>query len=233
MIISVHMPKSGGGTIKNIFQKSLGYKLRTDYLDLPLNHSSEERVSNAEAFYTNPINRLRLCSYRLKGIKCIHGHFLPYKYKYLVNNKHYKFITWLREPTERLISHYYYWQRSYEYNSAKLHKRVIEEKWSLEKFCLSEELKNVYNTFLWGFPIDSFDFIGLTEYLQQDLKHLNTQHFNNKLNLETIPELNKNKDKAKLYRESISDDLLEKIKMHHAKDYELYNYVVNKRTIRK
>ena len=47
-----------------------------------------------------------------------------------------RFVTWLREPLQRLVSHYYYWQRSYDPaadDTSSLHRRVVEEAWTLQK----------------------------------------------------------------------------------------------------
>ncbi len=30
---------------------------------------------------------------------------------------------------------------------------MVEEEWTLERFCLEPELKNLYSQFLWGFPL--------------------------------------------------------------------------------
>ncbi len=53
------------------------------------------------------------------------------------------------------------------------------EKWTLEKFCLSDEIRNLYNQFLWGFPLHNFDFIGITEHYEDDFKYF-AQKFLNK-----------------------------------------------------
>src|SRR5690606_39025041 len=99
--------------------------------------------------------------YLLNNVKCIHGHFMPYKYHSLLKNKKNIFVTWLRDPIERLGSHYYFWLRTYDSkNSPPLHKKVVEENWSFEAFCFSKEMQNVYEQFFWKFPIDNFNFIG-------------------------------------------------------------------------
>ena len=77
---------------------------------------------------------------KLKKIKCIHGHFLPSKYIDLKNNKNVVFVTWLRDPLERLGSHYNYWKRAYnEKTSAPLHKKVVEEDLVKEDFITLRE----------------------------------------------------------------------------------------------
>ena len=38
---------------------------------------------------------------------CIHGHFLPLSYRHLARRADVRFVTWLREPIDRLLSHYH------------------------------------------------------------------------------------------------------------------------------
>jgi len=68
-----------------------------------------------------------------------------------------------------LPSGHYYWKSSYnEKSAAPLHRKVITEDWSVERFCLGPELKDLYSQFLFGFPLDNFSFIGITEFFDKD-----------------------------------------------------------------
>lgn len=227
MIISLHTPKTGGGSFKRLLINHFGKSFKGDYADIPLNKSLEDRTRRATEF-DDDMNTFKKSSYKILEIECIHGHFLPYKYKKLLNNKDTLFITWLREPAERLISHYYFWQRAYSENVAPLHKRVIEETWSLEKFCLSEELKNIYKKFLWCFPIENFAFIGVTEHFNEDIVFFSKNYLGNNNTIEA-PLININPNKQGMYSEKIDRDLLRAIKEFHAEDYALYNFALRKR----
>ena len=46
---------------------------------------------------------------------------------------------------------------------------MVEEHWTLEQFCFSKEMQNIYTKFFWGFPISRFDFVGITENYASDL----------------------------------------------------------------
>ena len=46
---------------------------------------------------------------------------------------------------------------------------MVDEDWSLQRFCLGHELRNLYHQYLWGFPPERFDFIGITERYAEDL----------------------------------------------------------------
>ena len=70
-----------------------------------------------------------------------------------------------------MVSHYNFRVRNNEGGTAKeaLHRKVVEEKWSLEKFCFSPKMHNFYTQFLWSFPLELFDYIGITESFDEDL----------------------------------------------------------------
>ena len=58
--------------------------------------------------------------------------------------------------------------------------------WSLRRFCLAPELKNVYTEFLWGFPVDRLNFIGITEYYADDLRYFSQEILGNNLEAHTL-----------------------------------------------
>ena len=220
MLISLHLPKTAGTSFFYSLEEHFGNKLARDYADLPINTPTLKRNTHA----------LKMCV--KNGIQlghkhdCIHGHFLPMKYLFCRNAK---FVTWMRNPIERLASHYHYWQRNYDpKTSANLHKIVIEEQWSLEKFCLCPELENLYSKFLWGFPLKKFNFIGITEYYETELTYF-SKHF---LNAE-ISHIEKNKNPDRVSKNYIEDpSLLKKIRETHDNDFSIYQYALNKRLSR-
>ncbi|NND95358.1 MAG: sulfotransferase family 2 domain-containing protein [Flavobacteriales bacterium] len=225
MIISMHTPKAGGSSFKQLLRKHYGLSLKGDYKDIP--KSFEDRTKDAIKF-DKRLSSLKILGYKMLGVKCIHGHFLPYKYKKLLDDESTIFITWLREPTERLISHYYYWQRTSDKRWTSLHKKVIEEGWSLEEFCLSEEMRNIYGKYLWNFSVDNFDFIGVTEYFEEDVLFFARKYlgYSDSIN---IPIKNVNPNNTGLYSDKIDKELLIAIKDFHSKDYDLYNYALDKK----
>jgi len=211
MIISVHLPKTAGSSFKASLHQNFDHKLLLDYEDLPLNTPVFER--NKNVFTSGLINAER----DFGETECIHGHFMPAKYLLLNSIKPLKFVTWMRHPVDRVISHYYFWQRRYNPDAPPLHKRIVEEKWSLEKFCLSDEMKNIYQQFLWGFPIWNFDFIGITEYYEADFKYFSDCFFNKKVDL-----FNENINPNSKGGYAISKSFRKQIESFHAEDMELY-----------
>jgi len=177
------MPKTAGMSFRASLEEHFGDRFRHDYQDYPLARPAVERREQARRWgqAAQPED--------FAGVDCVHGHFLPLKYLRLAETLPCRFVTWLREPVARLVSHYYYWQQAYDPVSSltsTLHRRVIEEGWSLERFCLAPELKNVYSEFLWGFPPERLCFIGITEFFAEDLRYFSQEMLGNKMRLHTL-----------------------------------------------
>lgn len=163
-LISVHLPKTAGTSFGALLKSRFGASYRDDYADGGVSVSTRERNRAAEAA------GVVIAKQGLEGVACVHGHFLPAKYLLLGRNRELTYVTWMRDPVARLFSHYHYWQQSYDENSSMPHHRqVVEERWTLEQFCLSEKFRNIYSQYLWGFPIERFAFIGVSEHYQEDV----------------------------------------------------------------
>ena len=210
MIVSLHLPKTAGSSFLASLESHYGSRLQRDYGDLPIVTPVLNRKFNAlKGCLVNAVKSP-------ESVDCIHGHFLPLKYLFLKDTK---FITWVRDPVERLASHYYYWSRNYNPDIATdLHRRMIEEKWTLERFCLGPEFKNFYSQFLWGFPVKRFDFIGITEHYEQELKYFSTHIL--KSDIEEHSENINPDNPRKSYFED--NDLRLKIEAYHSKDVAFY-----------
>ena len=227
LLISVHMPKTAGLSFRASLEQHYGRGFRHDYQDYPLARPAQ--VRREQALHCGSAARPA----EFAGVSCIHGHFLPLKYLRLADTLECRFVTWLREPVARLISHYHYWQRSYDPAAAQtsaLHRRVIEEGWSLQRFCLAPELRNVYTEFLWGFPPERLDFIGITEFYREELRYFSQAILGNKMSPQTLnrrPEAD-----AHASANILSDHEREEICDFHASDCALYQRALTLRRAR-
>jgi len=215
MLISLHLPKTAGQSFFTSLSEYDDYRILRDYADFPMNASSLKR--NGNAVIQCVLNGFR--NYR--EYDCIYGHFLPLKYLlYSRKEKNVKFITWMRDPVERLASHYYFWiSKDHPKNAHPLRRQIIKEKWSLERFCLSTELKNLYSQFLWGFPLEWFDFIGITEYYESEIEYFSKKFLGHSLNVHHR-RVNPRKQPTSYF---VDKPLLrEKIIQYHREDMELY-----------
>lgn len=165
LLVSVHLPKTGGVSFFSVLKAHFQGGLLRDYDDVPINTPLKERISSAFQAGVSNLER------DFSGVLCVHGHFLPVKYLPLSSLRaDVRFITWMRHPVERMVSHYGYWKRNFDPSrSQALHRKVVEEDWSLETFCLAPEFRNFYGQFLYAFPLENFSFVGITEHYEEDL----------------------------------------------------------------
>ena len=204
------MPKTAGTTFADTLVRSIGPSdFSSDYDDKPLHRPLV--VCRLAAF------KAGLWGASLDERKCVHGHFLAYKYRrtLLAGGA---FVTWLRDPVERLRSHYDFWRDRHKPSSLEVtHQRMLDENWSFERFALGREMRNVYSRFLWRFPLTNFAFVGITEHFEQDLKAF-TKRFPQFSGIPSTPQ-NQRAD----HPPRIDRDLRNRIEHWHASDMALYN----------
>jgi len=164
-VIFVHIPKTAG--------TSLMTSLRED-------------VGNTFFDYNNPMSwrsplregRCILDSRTTTDVRepVVFGHFLAGKYadasvSGFKKRQGHLYVTFVREPLQRAISHYHYWHRI-ELPGHRVWRQFRKGRWPLDRFLLSKEMANIYSKFLWGFPIQNFDFIGLSERYDESVRLL-------------------------------------------------------------
>ena len=151
---------------------------------------------------------------------------MPIKYSLLRSAQRLQFVTWMRHPVERVVSHYLYWTMSgIPNNAGELHRKVVREEWSLERFCLGPEVRNLYSKFLWGFPVGRFDFIGITEFYDTEIAQFSTQIMG--VVLETRWE---NVNPSGPRHDSVGDPgLRRQIEDYHQHDMSLYRHALKLR----
>jgi hypothetical protein len=220
MLISVHLPKTGGVSFRAVLEKAMPSGLRRDYGDAPLNTPVPERISAA---FRDGLANLGA---DLSGVQCIHGHFLPVKYLPMASVRGgVDFVTWMRHPVDRLVSHYNYWMRR-PVNAQPFRRRVVEEGWSLERFCLSQELRNLYSQFLYAFPLEYFSFIGITEHYAEDLSEFTRRYLGSGGAVERL-------NAAPGGGTSVDAALRRRIEEFHADDMALYERALAYRAARR
>jgi len=231
VLISLHLPKTAGTSFLGLLEAVYGDELLRDYRDRPINRSVAARRLRALAGCL----RHAAPPPRVQAARCIHGHFLPLKYALLPAREGRHFVVWLRDPVERLASHYHYWYRSYNpLDAGRLHRQVVEERWTLERFCLGPELRNIYSAFLWGFPLSRFDFVGITEHYAEDVRHF-SEHFLAGAQPPVAPQnVNANQDHGHGSRGPYIEDeaFRAEVEAWHARDMALYREALAMRAAR-
>lgn len=206
--VSIHIPKTAGTAFRLILNESIPAK---NFAKVDIQPSGRIRV-NDQIFKSNKLG---------KSVSHIHGHF---SYKDLHENfeldPEVEYITWVRDPVERVLSNYYFLKRIIE---ERLKEQEDENLWprmgkSLEEYVALEENQNVMSRFLEGAPLDSFKFIGLQDHYSEDLKHL--QELMNWPQLQSeVHNSTQRKNKQHEAR------LLNLIKEVNAQDMELYSRI--------
>lgn len=230
-IIFIHIPKTAGSTLDVIMMRQYERKLIFP-LDLPVQKSIAEFKKLPEA--------------RKREIKVIHGHMRFGLHEYFPQPCTY--ITILRDPIERVISHYYYILRTPDH---EFHNEVTSKNMSLKDYVgsrMTTELDNAQLRILYGVEATGNGFgqcsIGFgqcsTEMLESVKKNIRehfavvglTERFDETLILlkrafgwKPPYYIKQNVTKNRPLKEEISKDTLNLIEKYNELDIELYRYV--------
>jgi hypothetical protein len=218
MLISVHVPKTGGSSFKTLLESHFGNRLLLDYHDRPMNKTTVVR------------NLLALCGMLKtpnlsKKYDCVHGHFLPIKYRC---SRGTSFAIWLRDPVERVVSRYYYWRRHFSPDNLQYKKFIKRKNLSLEEFCSIKHYQNLYAKYLWGMSLDDFDFVGITDNFENSIEIFRRMYRIDSSAGLAVENVNPNKTASKY---AITKGLQDFIYKTNSQDYAIYQraLVINKR----
>jgi len=252
MMISVHMPKTAGMSFYKALEGHFGETLLRDYVYpraeksnviseyeknlFAIKNSLKHGKHGIRRWDYERTYRRKLKSYLFdkREVNIVHGHLRPVKYLLLSTRQDLKFVTWLRNPVDRVVSHYYYWIKTYKAGrSPALQSRIIEENWSLEQFCFSAEIRNYYCQFLWGFPKENFDFIGITEFFEEDLLYFSKKYLiGDQLQTARVNVGESREGKSRGGKYELDPEFRSKLESHHSLDMDLYRYAIEMRGMR-
>jgi hypothetical protein len=213
------MPKCAGTSIKQIISNNGDAHITYDYnsfFRLPLSERSILIKNRLNEPNIPPIDSI------------IYGHFFPVKYigsqQYL--NKHNTcLVTILREPIQRLISHYIFWSTIGQDKNHYLCRKMKSLNWSFLDFAFSPEMKDFYAQHLSYIPLELFSYIGIHEDLlrstNESLKILRV----NSNNIKELPHLN---SAAEIYHHDLEKDTQKKLMEYHSEDYRIYNFAIKR-----
>lgn len=149
MLISVHVPKCAGTSFRHVLHGICGDQVWYNYGTI----FSKEQA------------RLDLIP---EGTSVIHGHFIADSFDEILPER--ELMTWVRNPVERLVSHYYYFLRSPDMRDDCC--RALHEKnLSLREFADLDWMQNMASRYLANKPINDFRFIGIAEEFEASMGH--------------------------------------------------------------
>ncbi|UUX48316.1 hypothetical protein NUH88_12920 [Nisaea acidiphila] len=166
MIVSVHIPKTAGTSLREALEENFGERLLLDYGDRPLAQGAaaeEQRARSAEEARTRSADILR-------DYDAIHGHFLAAKYDVLGPAA--RFATFFRDPATRVLSHFGQWQRL-PHAPNPIAARIGSGELDVFGFAALPEIRDLYRTFTSDFDLDRFTFIGITEEYDRSIELFN------------------------------------------------------------
>lgn len=207
-IASVHIPKTGGLTFRSHLINIYGKKnviFDYNHVDNP-DHKTETYIPGPVLKWFRQPARTTV----------VHGHFHMSKYRCVPALQR---VMFFRDPIQRLLSHYYYWQRASDFNHP-LCIKLLEEGLSVLEFAKLDGLRNYFTMYLDGVTVDEMDFIGLVEEFDDSLKLFHRMYAINKpVEFDTHENRNCAKPKQKY---QIDDGLHKKLEKLNEADMELY-----------
>ena len=219
----VHIPKTAGTSFRKSVREIFGESMILDYADKPI------KVSRWKRNWNTWLQGRRSNTLAMADNACIFGHYMPLKYSHMMRTRECRLVTWLRDPIERMVSHYNFISEHHRLRKLAPGKSdVVDESWTLERFMFSPRYRNYSSQFLWGVGFNKFDFVGLVEHYQDDLRDFGSQFFGRKLT--------PHREKQSILRPPCPflDDptLRASAERFHAGDMRLYHQAINMRAKR-
>ncbi len=213
-LVSLHIPKTAGTAFRLILAENINPK---NFAKVDIFNSGRIKVN--DVYFSG--NELA------KQVSTIHGHFSYRKLnEYFDLQPNVRYITWVREPVQRVLSNYYFLKEILE---ARIQEQTDENLFNrmgktLKEFVLMEENQNVMSKFLDGAPLSAFTFVGVQDQFESELLELQRimgwRSASNAVH-------NKTKQKATEHDESI----IQLIRDVNEKDRALYQEVLELKSI--
>ena len=216
-VIFIHIPKAAGSTLKDI--------IRAQY--------PEGTIFEIDNVKARDEDLERLSSQKLASLRCVHGHTAFGVHRLLPNPSTY--ITLLRQPVERIISHYY-WVKSHP--NHYLYQRVMVNNLSLLDYAtlgLDQDLDNGQARFITGL----WDSDSHSELLTTAKRNLTDSFlafgpverfdgvlglFHRRLGWRLTPYVRQNVTANRLPKSAIDSHTIQRIEKVNAADMELYDW---------
>lgn len=214
-LIFVHIPKTAGTSLSTAIMERMGGENM---------HRMGDKVGAKSYLQRNLAAVAQGVRQRPLQVPIYFGHFMAGKWARF-NGWEFSpragciYATMLREPLQRALSHFHFWKRT-DVSGHQVWERFTREKWSLERFLIAPELRNLQSRFLWRFPLHRFHVVGLAEHYAESVAMLG--HVFPLLSGLPATIANANPDRPSAAAYDIHPDLATAFKRRNRKDYDLY-----------
>jgi hypothetical protein len=211
MILSLHVPKAAGNSMREALRNSYGERFMGDYgdwsgFDLPF--ANERRAARTSAM------RARAAELA-ERYDVIHGHFHADKYAGLFEREDY--VAFFRDPYQQALSHYYFLLR----NPLRDHpeeRLFFEQRMTLYDYLSWSAFANQQSQYLGSVPLEAFALVGVSEQFVRGLG-LFKARFGRDLGLQRFANVNVHRENP-LY--DVYPEVRRLVEKHRAGDIELY-----------
>lgn len=155
MIVSIHLPKCAGTSLKSSIANAFGDQCFLDYGNLVVDQSKRANQVRLK-------KKKMLINAHLKGelnYKVIHGHFYASKYLDVIECP--RWVTVLRNPLE-LVPSYFNFLRSLNRDGLLIN--IAKEMNSLEEFVVHPWFCNIMTKLIYPLRLKDFSMVGTVEY---------------------------------------------------------------------
>jgi hypothetical protein len=207
-LVSIHIPKTAGHSFKGVLTSVFGKEniLHANALQ------GYFRIIGGDILLMGIDTLEKICN----NYKVIHGHFTFRDIETIYDNFRPLLFAWVRDPVERVVSYYNY----------LLRKKLIEKKFvigfedepDLVDYARKKNARNVMSRCLEGIDLEEIDFLGVFEYIQEEIEHLSNMMSWGRVTLE-----HKNKSEViRKKRPPVSEEEKRIIRDLNEEDVEIY-----------
>jgi hypothetical protein len=167
-VLSVHVPKTVGTAFRGVLESV--YRADRVHMVYPkwINQRPTEVLEE-----TWIADSLTLCRRTAGAPRAVHGHYLLTCYAETFPRA--ARIAWLRDPVDRIVSHYYWWRDPIHLgpSASPLERAVNERRLDLIEFARSPMMRDQVTSRFLGDPAGrGLTFIGIQERFDEDLERL-------------------------------------------------------------
>jgi hypothetical protein len=167
MILSIHVPKAAGNSLRELLLTEFGERFMKDYGDWAgcrVPEAMERSRSRTEQMRSR---RDEL----LEKYDIIHGHFIADKYLGLFPTE--EFVAFFRDPYQQALSHYYFLLRNPERDH--LEEKIFHEgKMTLHDYLAWDAFHDQQSQYLGSLSIEDFTMVGLSEEFYKSVDLFNS-----------------------------------------------------------